>query len=56
MKFVQFGKKRAMLNQLFRTVEHRLTSLNFQQVTMLVLVVVVIGVVCLRGFGSRTNY
>ena len=45
-----------MLMQLFHTLERRLTTLDFQQVVLLTLVVVAIGVVCMRGFGSRTNY
>jgi hypothetical protein len=29
---------------------------SFQQIALLVMVIVAVGFVCLRGFGSRSNY
>jgi len=45
-----------MLKNLYRSLEHTLTTLNFEQVVLLTLVVAVIGVVCMRGFGTRSDY
>ncbi len=42
--------------QLYRTFFQRLESLDFQQVSLLVLVIVAFGFYCLRGFGSRHDY
>ena len=42
--------------QLYRTVFQRLESLDLQQVSLLVLVIVAFGFYCLRGFGSRHDY
>lgn len=40
------------LRSCFSRVEH----LDFQQFALLVVVIVVFGFYCLRGFGSRSNY
>ncbi len=40
------------LHSMLRHVER----LNFQQYALLVVVIVVIGISCMRGFGSRSNY
>jgi hypothetical protein len=34
----------------------RIERLDFQQFALLVIVIVVFGFYCLRGFGSRSNY
>ena len=34
----------------------RLGRLDFHQLTLVVLAIVVFGVICLRGYGSRSNY
>ena len=43
-------------NDLYRTVFTRLEHLSFEQYTLLVVVIVAVGIYCLRGFGSRSNY
>ncbi len=43
-------------NQLYRSVIQPLERLDFQQTVLLVIVIVAIGIYCLRGFGSRHNY
>jgi hypothetical protein len=43
-------------HELYRSVFSRLEHLNFQQFALLVIVIVVFGFYCLRGFGSRSNY
>ncbi len=43
-------------SQFYRTVFQRLESLDFNQVALLVLVIVGFGFYCLRGFGSRHDY
>ncbi len=40
----------------YRTVFSRLEHLSFQQFALLVVVIVVFGFYCLRGFGSRSDY
>jgi hypothetical protein len=37
-------------------VVHRVGSLNFHQATLLAIAIVAFGCLCLRGFGSRSNY
>jgi len=44
------------VHSLYRTVFTRLEHLSFEQVGLLVAVIVVVGIFCLRGFGSRSNY
>jgi hypothetical protein len=44
------------MNSLYRNVFTRIEHLNFQQTALLVVVIVVFGFYCLRGFGSRSNY
>jgi hypothetical protein len=44
------------VHDLYRTVFTWLEHLNFQQLALLVIVIVVFGCYCLRGFGSRSNY
>ncbi len=44
------------LHNLYRTFFTRLEHLSFQQFALLVVVIVVFGFYCLRGFGSRSNY
>ena len=41
---------------LYQTLFNRIEHLNFQQFALLVVVIVVFGFYCLRGFGSRSNY
>ncbi len=43
-------------SQLSRSVMQRLESLDFHQLGLLVVIIVVFGFYCLRGFGSRSNY
>ena len=43
-------------NQFYRTVFQRLENLDFQQVALLVILIVAFGFYCLRGFGSRHDY
>ncbi len=43
-------------NDLYQTVFTRLEHLTFQQFALLTVVIVVLGVWCMRGFGSRSNY
>jgi hypothetical protein len=43
-------------SQLYHSVLHRLETLDFNQVALLVLLIVAFGFYCLRGFGSRHNY
>jgi hypothetical protein len=38
------------------TVMHWFNGLDRQELTMLVLVVLTVGLLCMRGFGSRSNY
>ena len=40
----------------YRNVFQRLESLDFHQVSLLVIVIVAFGFYCLRGFGSRHDY
>ena len=42
--------------QFYRHVFERLEALDFQQVALLVLLIVAFGFYCLRGFGSRSDY
>jgi len=44
------------LYQLYRDVFSRLENLEFQQFALLVIVIVLFGFYCLRGFGSRHDY
>jgi len=44
------------MDYLYRNFFSRLEHLSFQQTCLLVVVIVVIGFFCLRGFGSRSNY
>jgi hypothetical protein len=44
------------MHQLYRTFFSRIEQLDFQQYALLVVVIVVFGFYCLRGFGSRHNY
>ena len=43
-------------SNLYRTIFTRLENLDFHQVSLLVLAIMVFGFFCLRGFGSRSNY
>lgn len=43
-------------SQFYNSVFQRLESLDFNQVALLVLVIVAFGFYCLRGFGSRHDY
>ncbi len=43
-------------SQLYHNIILRLENLDFNQVALLVLVIVGFGFYCLRGFGSRHNY
>lgn len=44
------------VHALYRTLFTRLEHLSFEQVGLLMVVIVVFGFYCLRGFGSRSNY
>ncbi len=44
------------VSELYRTVFSRLEHLSYQQLAVLMVVIVGFGVYCLRGFGSRSNY
>jgi hypothetical protein len=44
------------LYQLGRSILTWVENLEFQQYALLVIVIVVFGFYCLRGFGSRHNY
>ena len=41
---------------LYKTVAHRLESMNYHQMALFTMVVVVLGIFWLRGFGSRSKY
>jgi len=43
-------------SNLYRNVLQRLENLDFHQFSLLVIIIVVFGFYCLRGFGSRSNY
>ncbi len=43
-------------NDLYRTFFTRLEHLSLQQFVLLTVVIVVVGIYCMRGFGSRSNY
>jgi hypothetical protein len=43
-------------NDLYYTVFNRLEHLTLQQFVLLTVVIVAIGIWCMRGFGSRSNY
>jgi hypothetical protein len=43
-------------SQIYHSVLNRLENLDFNQVALLVLLIVAFGFYCLRGFGSRHNY
>jgi hypothetical protein len=43
-------------NELYRTVFTRLEHLSLQQFVLLAVVIVAVGIYCMRGFGSRSNY
>jgi hypothetical protein len=40
----------------YNSISQRLENLQFQQVALLVIVIVAFGFYCLRGFGSRSDY
>ena len=44
------------VEQATRWVMMHFERLGFQQIALLVIVIVGIGFVCMRGFGSRSNY
>jgi hypothetical protein len=44
------------VHSLYRTIFTRLEHLSFEQMGLLVAVIVVLGFICLRGFGSRSSY
>ena len=41
---------------LYRTAFDRIEHLDFHQMSLLVVAIVVFGFYCLRGFGSRSDY
>jgi len=41
---------------LYRTVFTRLDHLSLQQFVLLAVIIVLFGIFCMRGFGSRSNY
>ncbi len=43
-------------NRIYHAVMFRVENVSFEQVTVLVLIIVAVGFFCMRGFGSRTNY
>jgi predicted transporter len=43
-------------NDLYRTVFTRLEHLSLQQFVLLAVIIVLFGIFCMRGFGSRSNY
>lgn len=43
-------------NELYRTVFTRLEHLSLQQFVLLAVIIVLFGIFCMRGFGSRSNY
>ena len=44
------------VHSLYRNLFTRLEHLSFEQMGLLMVVIVVFGFYCLRGFGSRSNY
>lgn len=43
-------------NELYQTVFTRLEHLSLQQFVLLAVVILLFGIFCMRGFGSRSNY
>ncbi len=43
-------------NDLYRTVFTRLEHLSLHQFVLLAVIIVLFGIFCMRGFGSRSNY
>jgi hypothetical protein len=50
------GSNLMWIIHLFKTILHRMEMLDFHQITVLVLAIVAVGFVCMRGYGSRSNY
>lgn len=42
--------------QLYHSMTRKITHFDLQDFLILVVVCVVVGVICLRGYGSRSNY
>lgn len=45
-----------MLHNKLAWLMHRVENFNLHQVGLLVAAIVVIGLYCMRGYGSRSNY